>query len=207
MTMKDYFQGAMCFMGKKINLSNDQDSAQVFHHNPTHDEESLWWICIEAMFRNPVAINNVALDPTSFLEQWESVSKLSPHGPACGAFLLDHHYVFMRTLHPQLKSVGNVLSAIRKFLVRTYEDAETALDGEIDPFFYNGDQLLPLADIYAERESMAKGMMLGQFLKEWFLEYAGQQHSREDTRKGSILLKWKSDDPSERGSKKVSRYT
>ena len=206
MTTKDYFRGTMRFTGKKINLSDDQDSVRVFHHNPIHDEESLWWICVEAVFRNQVSINGIVLDQTNFFEQWESVSKLFPHGPARGAFLFDHHYVFMRTLHPQLKGVGNVLSATRKFLVQTYEDAETALDGEMVPFFYSGDQLLPLADLYAEGESMAKGMMLGQFPKEWFLEYVGQQHSLEDTRKGSISLKRKSDDPSERGSKKVSRY-
>ena len=147
----------------------------AFHHNPIHDAESLWWICVMALFKMRVVLADGAkLDNTNFAEQMYTASQIFPTVSANlkrQNFLKTNRFFedCMETLHPSLSKIAKILRLIRKKLLSIYRDAEKDLPERISSA-YNYRNLNNIAALFKDGMDEAQGMELEDFPQEWFNE-------------------------------------
>ena len=145
---------------------------RAFYHNPIHDAESLWWICVEKVLTKQILINGEPIvDEARFREQWRTATDIFPSVEEAKRReeFLHNEDVFnecMATLDPRMAGVVKALGEIRSQLLSMYETAEaTAPVISCDGF--DGKRLYALVDMFANLVSEAEGMMLEDFDEGW----------------------------------------
>ena len=151
---------------------------RAFYHNPIHDAESLWWICVEKLLTKQVLIDGVPLvDEARFKLQWLTASHLFPgiNEAYRRESFLHNKYVFdecMGILDPRMAGVVDALDAIRDQLISMYEATEAKA-----PFIigdgYCSKALFKLVELFVNLASAAKGMGLREFDETWIKEATG----------------------------------
>lgn len=154
------------------------DAADIevpFHHNPIHDAESLWWICVMTLFKKRVVLaDGTKLDNTNFAEQMytasEIFSSISANLKRMTFLLSDMVFVeCMGTLHPFLSKIANTLYLIRRELLLMYKKVEKNSPGRLSSRYdYNG--LINIAVLFKAGIKEARGMRLETFPQEWIDE-------------------------------------
>ena len=144
----------------------------AFYHNPIHDAESLWWICVEKVLTKQILIDGEPIvDEERFKKQWRTAANIFPsveEAKKRKAFLRneDVFNACMATLEPRMAGVVKALGEFRIQLKSVYEMAEaTAPVISCDGFA--GERLYELVGICADLVSEAKGMVLQDFEEDW----------------------------------------
>ena len=164
---------------------------RAFYHNPIHDAESLWWICVEKVLTKQVLIDDVPLvDETRFKLQWLTASHIFPS--ASEAYrresFLRNKTVFnecMGVLNPRMAGVVGTLDAIREQLISMYEATE-AKAPDITGEGYSQAHLYRLVYLFVDLASVAKGMELMDFDEKWIKGATGYNGTNNDCTKRKL---------------------
>ena len=190
-----------------LSSANKINPKKVFHHNPLHDFESLWWICVEKLFKHQVVltiveengeVKNVELvKKDQFMQQWKVASEIFSSAILNRKrlnFLKDDavFYECTSTLSPELVGVLDILGQIRQQLVACYVVAEADYPN-ISQDAFEIRHLTFLSDLFSAAIKAAEGFALKDFPKEWIEEFyepvlpnAGQSNttSRSSAKRG-----------------------
>ena len=171
-------KGNIGFEGEDVgNVSSTHSTRRniiprAFYHNPIHDVESLWWICVEKVLTKQVLIDGEPIvDEARFKEQWRTAANIFPSdlGAKSRTTFLHSKYFFnecMATLEPRMAGVVKALGKIRSQLLAMFEMVEaTAPVISCDGF--NGKRLYTLVGMFGDLTSEAKGMTLQDFEESW----------------------------------------
>lgn len=154
---------------------NSDDSPKAFYHNPIHDAESLWWVCVEKVLTKQVLLDGETLvDRERFTAQWFVASTIFPsvNGSKRRESFLRTKATFydcMGALHPKMTAIVALLDRIRRQLVLMYETTEAKaplITGE----GYSQEHLYTLVNLFLRLASAARGMMLADFPENWISE-------------------------------------
>jgi hypothetical protein len=149
---------------------------QHFFHNPLHDAESVWWGCIELLFKRRVEYSSLPELQQQYMEKYAGLqnasSSIFPDEPSLGSrqvFLSDRlrYREIMSHLPPSLKRIGDYFSKIRDHLVFCYAEAEQTDDGTICAEVYRIQVMFKFASLLMDTRPLARGKKLAAFPKEW----------------------------------------
>jgi hypothetical protein len=184
---------------------------QCFFHNPLHDAESVWWGCVELLFKRRVESSSIPELQQQYKEKYTGLSAVAsdifPDQPSLGTrneFLVDllRHDEIMSHLPPSLTNISNILSTIRDYLVNCYVGAEQADDGTIRAEVYEPEEMSKFADLLIDARPLARGMNLTTFPKEWNTRVSPSPGVKNATQRASS--KRKTSEPPH-GSRKARR--
>lgn len=164
--------------------AGDSPVGKVFYHNPLHDIESLWWICVGKLFRHQVIttiieegeIKEVELvKKEDFRRQWQVASQIFPSAESNRkrVHFLKYDSVFrdcMSTLSPQLAGISDLLRQIREQLISCYTLAEASYP-HISEDAFKIEKLTAFSRLFAKAFMEAKQFTLRDFPDEWIREY------------------------------------
>jgi hypothetical protein len=182
---------------------------QHFFHNPIHDAESVWWGCIELLFKRRVDCSSLPELQQQYMEMYAGLknarSRIFPDEPSLGsrqAFLRDSycHKEIMSRLPPALRDIGANLSAIRHLLASYYTNAESK--STIRSEAYALQEMSRFASLILDTRPYASGMKLTAFPKEWNTQDSPSPGEKNTTQRAG--LKRKASEPPD-GSRKARR--
>ena len=168
--------------------TNHNVEPRAFYHNPIHDAESLWWVCVEKVLTKQILIDGEPIvDKARFKEQWLTAANIFPSVEEAGrrnAFLRNED-VFnecMATLDPRMAGIVKALGKIRTQLRLMYEKAE-ATSPVISCDGFNKKRLYVLVERFAELASAANGMTLQDFEEGWIKDVTAYNAMKRRTSK------------------------
>jgi hypothetical protein len=147
-----------------------------FFHNPLHDVESVWWGCVELLFKKRIectALPQLQQEyKNKFADLTNAISGIFPDGPPGGeriGFLRgsENHEALMSSLPPALNKLGQFLSINRATLVSYYGTAEQTDDWTICKGAYGPDEIGRFVDLLTATIPLTRGMKLKDFSLEW----------------------------------------
>jgi hypothetical protein len=152
---------------------------QHFFHNPLHDAESVWWGCVELLFKRRIECSTMPELEQQYKEKYRAMmntaSKIFPDNPADGArisFLTSDviHDELMSTLPPALVEFGNFLTDYCDNLVAHYRQVEQTPDGSIRKEEYGLQRMSKFAKLIDIALPLTRGSKLRSFPREWYAE-------------------------------------
>ena len=167
----------LCKVGSTGSPSNNKREEHEAHtetgptrfiHNPLHDVESLWWICVKRVFNYQVTLDDDNITGAALLaRQRETASRIFPcirTADKRAAFLCSKevHDECMSALHPRLKAIGDILSRIREELVKLYTEAEADIQN-IREYSCDQESLLVLTDLFDDGIDAAESLESNEF--------------------------------------------
>ena len=170
----------LCKVGSTGSPSNNKREEHEAHtetgptrfiHNPLHDVESLWWICVKRVFNYQVTVDeDDATGAALLVRQRETASRIFPcirTADKRAAFMCSKevHDECMSALHPRLKAIGDILSRIREELVKLYTKAEADIQN-IREYSCDQESLLVLTDLFDDGIDAAESFESEEFERE-----------------------------------------
>jgi hypothetical protein len=199
-------------LGLTFNVTQlPHESEQRFFHHPLHDAESVWWGCIQLLFKRRVECSSLPELQQQYKEKYADLSAAAldlfpdeSHAGCRSKFLKSskHHAEIMSHLPPSLRDIGNNLSAVRRHLMACYTKAEQTGDGTVRAEVYNLKGMSKFVEFLADTRLLARGMKLSTFPKEWDTQDSPSPKEKNATQPAGSKRKT-SEPPG--GSRKVRR--
>jgi hypothetical protein len=153
-----------------------EETLGYFYHNPIHDVESVWWGCVELLFKKRVVCEALPELEEQYRQAYKRMQTAAEQiFPDMGTsskrslFLTDRlfHEETMSILPSALEPIAILISEIRNALVVRY----TRLEGINDPaerkMAYNSEVVADFATLLSDAVKAAKGMKLMDFSDDW----------------------------------------
>jgi hypothetical protein len=155
-----------------------------FFHNPLHDVESVWWGCVELLFKRRIECSTIPQLKEQYRVKYFSLrygaSRIFPDPFSNPSHRIKDRGLFLEgsitftdklqsALPPALDNISEYLRVYRVNLVSRYRQAEyiSKPDGTIlEEVFKSGD-ILVFAGLLRELRWSACGMKMGSFPREW----------------------------------------
>jgi hypothetical protein len=167
------------FMKERSRVKIDfktKETLGYFYHNPLHDVESVWWGCVELLFKKRIVCEALPELEEQYKQAYEQMQNAAEQiFPDMGTpskrshFLIDirFHKETMSTLPSALEPIATVITEIRHALVATYTDLERINDPAKRKMAYGSEVVADFVTLLLDAINAAKGMKLMDFSDDW----------------------------------------
>jgi hypothetical protein len=153
-----------------------KEALNYFYHNPIHDVESVWWGCVELLFKKRVVCEALPELEQQYKQAYKQMQTAAEQiFPDMGTsskrslFLTDRrfHEETMSILPSALRPIATVITNIRNTLVSRYAKLERIDDAVKRKMAHRSVVVADFVTLLLDAVSAAKGMKLTDFSDDW----------------------------------------